>query len=273
MRCPVCSAALDIVEQGLRCAHAHRFDRARQGYVALLSGRGNRHRSDTATMVAARRRLLGAGLFDPMARALARRIPPEAAVIVDAGAGTGHYLAAALDAAPAAVGIGLDLSKYCARAVARAHPRAIAVVADLWEPVPVADAVADAVLSVFAPRNVPETARMLAPGGSWLLVTPNPGHLHRVRADLGMLEIGADKLERLHEELTAGGLHVRHTESVTAQAPLDAGLLADLAGMGPAGFHRTDDELRHAARVLTADRATIDVGIDVTVTVAAATPA
>ena len=57
------------------------------------------------------------------------------------------------------------------------------VVADLWEPVPVADAVADAVLSVFAPRNVPETARMLAPGGSWLLVTPNPGHLRRVRAE------------------------------------------------------------------------------------------
>ncbi|WP_345313034.1 putative RNA methyltransferase [Gordonia alkaliphila] len=268
MRCPVCAGPLDVVERGLQCAHAHRFDQARQGYVALLSGRGNRHRSDTAPMVAARRRLLDAGVFDPVAQALAAAIDPEAAVVVDAGAGTGRYLAAVLDAAPRAVGIGLDLSKYCARAVARAHPRAIAVVADLWEPIPVADGTADAVLSVFAPRNVAETVRMLAPDGRWLLVTPNPGHLHEVREPLGMLEIGADKLDRLHADLTAGGLQVRGSTPLTATALLDAEQLADLAGMGPAGFHRTEDELHAAAQALTAAAEALPVTLDVTLTVA-----
>src|SRR5690606_23686679 len=112
-----------------------------------------------------------------------------ASVIVDAGAGTGYYLAAVLDAAPEATGFALDLSKYCARAAARAHPRALSILADLWDDVPLASGVVDTVLSVFAPRNLAETARILRPGGRWLLITPEAGHLSQVRESLGMLNI------------------------------------------------------------------------------------
>lgn len=223
-------------------------------------------------MVAARRRIQDAGIFDPVAAAVAARVSPAADVIVDAGAGTGHYLSAALGAAPAATGIACDLSKYCARAAARAHPRALSLVADLWDAIPVASGAADAVLSVFAPRNLAETARILAPGGRWLIVTPAPGHLAQVREPLGMLAIGADKLGRLHGELEAGGLTVAETVPVTATAELDAAQLADLAGMGPAGFHRTPAELAAAAQALAPGDSRVPVTVDVVLTVAAARP-
>ncbi len=256
-----------IEARGLCCPAGHRFDRARQGYITLLSGRSRAHRSDTADMVAARRRILGSGLFAPVADAVAEALPPEATVIVDAGAGTGDYLARALAARPAAVGIGIDLSRYCARALARCHRRAVGVVADLWEPLPVRDGVADAVLSIFAPRNAAETVRLLAPGGRWILVTPNPGHLAQVREALGMLDIGEDKLGRLHRELSAAGLTVHAARTVIAPIALDSAAAADLAGMGPAGFHRTPAELAAAARALAGD-GMVRAQLDVTVTIA-----
>ncbi|WP_349306178.1 putative RNA methyltransferase [Gordonia sp. PP30] len=268
LRCPVCGDEPSATETGLRCPRGHVFDRARQGYVSLLTGRGSGHRSDTAPMVAARRRILDSGMFDAVANALAAAIPRDGGVVVDAGTGTGHYLAAALGAAPAALGVGIDLSKYCARAAAKAHPRALAVVADLWEPLPLGDGIADAVLSVFAPRNAAEVARIVASGGCWLIVTPNPGHLHEVREALGMLDIGADKLVRLHDELAAAGFRVTASEPVTSTSELGATQAADLAGMGPAGFHRGPDELAAAAAALVAGSGAVAATVDVTMTVA-----
>ncbi len=219
-------------------------------------------------MVAARRRTLEAGVFVSVDEALAAALPPATRGIVDAGAGTGHYLAAALAAAPAAWGVGIDLSKYCARSLARAHPRALAVVADVWSGLPVAASSTDVVLSVFAPRNIAETARILIPGGRWLVVTPNPGHLAQVRAELGMLAIGPGKLERLHRQLTSGGFAVHSAVPVTAEVDLSAAQLADLAGMGPAGFHRTEAELTEAAAALAGGATGVLVTLDMTLTVA-----
>ena len=70
--------------------------------------------------------------------------PDPGALVLDAGTGTGCYLAGVLDALPAATGLGLDVSKPALRRAARAHPRAGAVLADLWRPLPVADAAAAA---------------------------------------------------------------------------------------------------------------------------------
>ncbi|MFT3661573.1 MAG: methyltransferase domain-containing protein [Gordonia sp. (in: high G+C Gram-positive bacteria)] len=264
----MCRDRLAVDGRTLICPLGHRFDLARQGYAPLLSGRGRAHRSDTAPMVAARRRILDAGVFAAVQRELAAHTDPASSSIVDAGAGTGHYLASVLDAAPEAHGIGIDLSKYCARACARASERAISVVADLWEGLPVRSGTADAVLSVFAPRNLAETARILAPGGRWLIVTPNPGHLHQVREELGMLRIGAEKLERLHRDLAGGGFVVNAAVPVVSTVVLTAARLADLAGMGPAGHHRTESELAAAAAHVAGAAGEHPVTLDVTLTVA-----
>ena len=59
------------------------------------------------------------------------------ATLLDLGGGTGHHLAGVLDRLPDAVGVVLDSSRYAARRAARAHPRAVAVVADTWARLPV----------------------------------------------------------------------------------------------------------------------------------------
>lgn len=91
-----------VVSPGaLRCTRGHSFDRARQGYVNLAAGRAP-HSGDTAEMVAARAEFLAAGHYDFITTALceAARTAYPGGLIVDAGAGTGHHLAAVLDAVP-----------------------------------------------------------------------------------------------------------------------------------------------------------------------------
>ena len=219
-------------------------------------------------MVSARRTILDSGLYDPILTAVSDAVHPSSRLIVDAGSGTGHYLAAALDAAPEAVGIGIDLSKYCARATARSHQRALAVVADLWQGIGVRTDSVDTLLSVFAPRNLDDARRILASDGQWILVTPEPGHLAELHEPLGMLGMGDHKLERLHDDLTGAGFTVTATAPVTADITPTAQQAADIAGMGPAGFHRTPEQLTAAATALDPHGTGIDATLSVVVTTA-----
>lgn len=222
-------------------------------------------------MVAARRRVHDAGLFTPVAAAAAgvvarSRPSPGAGVILDAGAGTGHYLAAALAADEQAHGIGIDLSKYCARAIARAHPRAAGVVADIWRPLPVRTASLDAVLSIFSPRNVDEFARALRPNGILVVVTPEPDHLAEIVHPMRMLSVGADKDTRLAAAVS-GAFDIVDEQAVRVTHSLRSGTITDLVAMGPSAFHRGIDEIASAADALTAgDTAPVDVSVSVTVT-------
>jgi len=93
-----------------RCPEGHAFDLAREGYLNLLpDGHGRSRRSgDTAGMLAARRRFLSQGHFDPLVGAVTRVLLAEAMrvpegrkppfTVLDAGCGEGHYLAAAAEA-------------------------------------------------------------------------------------------------------------------------------------------------------------------------------
>ncbi|MGB6246442.1 methyltransferase domain-containing protein [Gordonia sp. (in: high G+C Gram-positive bacteria)] len=262
----MCADTLVSGGASLRCAAGHAFDVARQGYVSLLTGKGTVHRSDTADMVAARNRVFDAGVYQPLVAAVATHCAGASAVL-DAGCGPGQYLAAALEAAaPEAVGIGVDLSKFCARSAARRHPRAVAIVADLWSGLPVRDGAVDTVLSVFAPRNAAETARVLRPGGTWLIVTPRPGHLAEIVEPMHMLSVGDGKTERLAVELAAD-FDVVSADRLRVDRDLDEPTLVDVAAMGPAAFHRTRDELV-AAAAATAAGTTVRAHLDVTITAA-----
>ncbi|WP_346076249.1 putative RNA methyltransferase [Gordonia cholesterolivorans] len=262
----MCSDGLFPAGASLRCAAGHSFDIARQGYVSLLTGKGSAHRSDTADMVAARNRVFEAGLYAPIVAAVAERCA-DSRVIVDAGGGPGQYLEAGLTAAgDRAVGIGVDLSKFCARSVARRHPAALSVVADLWAGLPLRDAVADTVLSVFAPRNASEIARVLGSGGRWVVVTPGTGHLAEIVAPMQMLSVGQDKTRRLAEEFGDRFGEVVE-QRVQSQVRLSESALTDIAAMGPAAFHRTPEQLAAAAADL-ASGGPVTATLDVTVTVA-----
>src|SRR5205085_2362216 len=84
-------------------------------------------------------------------------------------------------------------ARPAAGGAARAHPRALAVVADAWRRLPVRNGVLDRVLVTFAPRNGPETARVLRPDGRLVVVTPAPDHLRELVGALGLLRVDPDK--------------------------------------------------------------------------------
>lgn len=249
LTCPHCGDPLEPLPDGsaLRCPARHTFDVARQGYVSLLPGDAHTGTGDTAAMVTARDAFLGAGHYAPIAAALAAAAPADARCVLDLGAGTGHYLAAVLDARPAAHGIALDISKFALRRAARAHPRAGAVVCDAWRPLPVRDAAADLVVNVFAPRNGPEIRRVLRPGGTLLVISPTPRHLRELVGELGLLGVDDRKPERLAATL---GPYLDATGSSEHDFPLllDHEAVRTVVGMGPSAWHTDPEAL--AARVV-----------------------
>ena len=66
--------------------------------------------ADTAEMIAARQRVLGAGLFRDLDARLAE-VLTDRDRIVEVGAGTGHHLAQVLDAHPDSRGLASDVSR------------------------------------------------------------------------------------------------------------------------------------------------------------------
>jgi 23S rRNA (guanine745-N1)-methyltransferase len=203
LRCPVCQGGLSSASGALRCAAGHSFDLAKQGYANLLTGRGPAS-ADTPAMVAARAELLAAGHLGPVTTAVVRAARAAAGahgLVVDVGAGTGHHLAAVLDALPDHHGVALDVSKAAARLAARAHPRIGAVVADVWRGLPLGEGCADLVLDLFAPRNGAEFCRVLRLGGTLLVVTPAADHLAELVGPLELVRVDPDKSERLDRSL------------------------------------------------------------------------
>jgi 23S rRNA (guanine745-N1)-methyltransferase len=246
LRCPNCARELAEATGSLRCPLGHTFDIARQGYVNLAAGQVT-HPGDTAQMVAARAEFLSAGHYAFISAALASAAP-AAELAVDTGAGTGHHLAAVLDALPGTVGLALDISKPAVRRAARAHPRAEAALCDTWRRLPLADDAAGVLLNVFAPRNGAEFHRVLRPDGTLLVVTPTGEHLAELVGPLGLLNVDAAKPGRVAAGLSpwfipAGQhrldrtLHLSHAE------------VRVLVGMGPSAWHA--DPATLAARIAT----------------------
>lgn len=260
LRCPHCATALHPSERTLRCRSGHAFDIARQGYVSLLTGAGTAFAADTADMIAARTRVLSSAAYAPLIAAVSGATTGE--VVVDVGAGTGQYLSAAVTAVRGR-GVGLDLSKFGARAIARCHPEVGAVVADAWQHLPLADAVADTVLSVFAPRNSDEFARILRPGGRVIVLGPRPGHLSELTQQLGMIGQDKDKSTRLDAQF-ADRFEAVDRQELTAPASMDRDLAVDVVMMGPTAFHA--ERAAVLARSLALDspvRITVDVELRV----------
>jgi len=183
---------------------------------------------DSAAMVAAREAFLGAGHFSVIAEAVRTAASKGDGCVIEVGAGTGYYLDRARGSR---VGIALDSSRFAARRAARVGLGA--VVCDAWRPWPVRDGVAAAVLCVFAPRNVVEMRRVLAPGGVIVVVTPTPRHLAELVEPLGLVRVDERKPERL---LATLGEPARERE-IEAELELSREDVAALIGMGPSAHH------------------------------------
>lgn len=243
LRCPQCAQGGELIRAGgsLRCGLGHTFDIARSGYVSLVPASSA---GDTAAMVAARAEFLAAGHFAGLAAAIASmaQAGENARCVVEVGAGTGYYLAAVLDRLHSGVGLALDASKSALRLAARAHPRVAAVGCDAWRPLPVADRAADLALSVFAPRNTAELARILRPGGLLLAGTPAADHLAELIGPLAMLTVDEAKDARLAAKLSPY-FELDAAAEYRTTVRLDHRAVSLLVTMGPSSWHTEPGEL------------------------------
>ncbi len=267
LACPVCGGPLSALpgDTGLRCPAGHSFDRARQGHVTLLPPGHTPPSGDSAPMVADRVAVLEAGTYAGLTAALAEAVAagegPLGAVL-DLGGGTGHHLAGVLERLPDAVGVVLDSSRYAARRAAGASPRALAVVADTWVRLPVRDSAVDRAMVVFAPRNGPETARVLRPGGRLVVATPAADHLAELVGPLGLLRVDPDKAARLTASLQPH-LSPAGATAYREELDLDHRAVAAVVGMGPHARHLAPGELAARLAVLP-PRPRVTLAVDVT---------
>jgi 23S rRNA (guanine745-N1)-methyltransferase len=253
LRCPQCArgeaqraggGALTRAGESLRCAAGHNFDIARSGYVSLFPAGDQKNPGDTAAMVAARHDFLTAGHFAGLSAALAEAAAVDLATgcVADVGAGTGYYLGAVLDRLPGHVGLALDVSKSALRLAARSHRRVAAVGCDAWRQLPIADQAVDLALSVFAPRNAAELARIVRPGGKLLIGTPAADHLSELIGPLDMLTVDEAKDARLAAKLSPH-FELEAATEYRAAVPLDHRAVGLLVTMGPSSWHTEPGDL------------------------------
>ena len=273
LACPYCGAGLTRTGSALHCSSGHAFNVARQGYASLLPKKAHGEGGDTAAMVQARADFLAAGHFADLAAELAAAAAEAVAAaaadgagagcVVESGAGTGYYLARALDELPGRAGIALDRSRYALRRAARAHERIGAVACDVWRSLPVAATVAVLALNVFAPRNGAELRRILNPAGRLVVVTPDDDHLRELAGALGLLAVDDRKQERLAGKLGPYFDLAGQREYRAALELGQAGMLA-AAQMGPAAWHTDETVLADRVRSLP-ERMTATVSVRVSV--------
>jgi SAM-dependent methyltransferase len=258
--CPHCRSLLARGGEGYRCVTGHAFDVAREGYVNVLR---TRQSGDSTEMLRARRVFLERGHYAPLGDALCEIVgshvrtwshtvletgESRAAGILDSGCGEGYYLGRLRDCLAASrLGDrfalwGLDSSKDAARMAAKRYPDIGLVVADCKDMVPFVDASLAVVLTVFAPRNVAEFARVLAPGGLLLIAIPAANHLVELREKLDLIGMEANKLQHIRESL-AGLFDETAARNIEYILDLSAEDVALLATMTPSHRHNPEQRL------------------------------
>jgi len=177
--CPICGKELNQAEKAFVCPERHSFDIARQGYVNLLTVQQKHSLApgDTRQQVLSRRAFLEAGFYTPIIQTLIDTAKKYGITgeILDIGCGEGWYSAQLAEALKLPL-TGLDISKEavrCAAAKYKGHQWLCATAAHI----PVPDASAGLVTSLFALTLPDEFHRVLAPGGLYFQVLAAEDHL------------------------------------------------------------------------------------------------
>jgi 23S rRNA (guanine745-N1)-methyltransferase len=257
--CPACETALEWNEKECRCAKGHTFDLAKEGYANLLLSHQRRssHPGDDDQMIQARRRFFDSGAFDRVTNWIRQSsIPNHQSSILDCGCGEGHFLGTLSESRDGNF-FGVDVSKEAVRCAAKRYKKAKWIVANGMRKLPFADRSLDVILSVLAPRNPEEFARILKPDGALVLGVPGPNHLIELRS---LLSANAGDFEEKADESAAKCAPYFteiHRDMLSYEQTLNATQIADLIQMTPI-FWCSSSEAKAAVQQL--DHLTVTVG-------------
>jgi len=273
--CPLDGLPLVPVNKSLRCANNHTFDVSRYGYVNLLPVqlKPSRDPGDSKAMVAARRRVLDAGVFQPLAIAINEIatgvLTPsttENITLLDAGCGEGYYTASLHEALcdeqeQLAIKVaGVDISRWAVTAATKRYPHLSWAVGNNKQ-LPLATGAAQLITCIFGFPTWQPWSILQHAGQSVMVVDAGLEHLLELR-ELIYPEVKLHKPDRTEASTTAGYLQtttrqVRFQQLIERRDQLD-----DLLLMTP-----------HGAKATTDRRASIDqlvnrmLTIDTTITV------
>lgn len=284
--CPIDGAAMSLQPSGsLACERGHSFDRAGAGYYNLLvvQHKASRDPGDSKPMVAARRRVLDSGLYQPIADAAGDDVVAAVSAlpdgrearILDAGCGEGTYLANIAErllgpvVAPLADGglqrrrchlAGIDISKWAVQAAAKRTSRCFWAVGTNRH-LPFAPGSLDVIVCMFGFPVWEEFAKALAPGGVLLMADPGPEHLIEMRSIIYPQVTKDEGTPALAAGAARAGWGIAAERRLTFEGIVGSpGLIADLLAMTPHG-HRAPMAGRQALAALPHLKVTADVWI------------
>lgn len=180
--CPLCQPPLREKNHQFRCDNFHNFDRAKEGYVNLLSVQHKRSKEpgDSKQMLHNRQQFLDSGHYQPLANKLASCISEYSGTetVLDIGCGEGFYTHQLKNNSNQVWGC--DISKEGIKYAAKHYKNCQFVVASNQR-LPFASKSLDVITRVFAPQQDTEIVRCLRPQGQLITVVPGPWHLKQLR--------------------------------------------------------------------------------------------
>lgn len=227
--CPKCREKLTNEGNSLLCKNRHCYDKAKSGYVNLLTSdqMNSRLPGDNKLMVQARRAFLNKGYYSVLAEALCGKVMEYAknsCKILDAGCGEGYYTA---EIAKASEGIaekivGIDISKFAADYAARRTKSAEFAVASVFH-LPVETESCDILTTLFAPFCKEEFIRVLKPGGIMIMVIPSERHLWQLKCAVyenpylnEVKDTDIEMFELLSRDTVTGEIFIDNSEDINA---------------------------------------------------------
>lgn len=201
--CPVCRKSLEINEKSASCSEGHSFDRAKEGYINLLTGnkKSGSLIGDNKDMAKSRRKFLEKGYYDFLALFLCEKIKELKGAdketplnILDISCGEGYYTGFIKEKTRQSV-FGFDISKEMIKLGAKKYKDVLFFVGNISK-IPVSDCSCDIGIHICAPFCEKEFARILKKDGYLLSAVPGKKHL------IGLKEILYENVYENNDDIT-----------------------------------------------------------------------
>nr|WP_298890155.1 methyltransferase domain-containing protein [uncultured Acinetobacter sp.] len=249
LMCPICREALHLDGKTWQCVNRHSYDQAKQGYVNLhvVQHKHSKSPGDTPEAVAARRRFLQTGAYQPLQQAVSELLQSiSAKTVLDIGCGEGYYTQAMANVVPQVVAV--DIAKSAVQTAAKQAQQSnehnkvqnITWVVGTGAVLPVLDQSMNVCTSLFSPLPKMEMLRVLKKQGYLIIATPAPQHLFAMREAL-FDEVKAHEPDNFVTQM-APEFSLVSKQIITTDLNLDQNQLKDLIAMTPYAWKAKADK-------------------------------